>query len=158
MDPSWASHWTSFPSDFFKGGWQMWRCLWKTTLVMPCVWTTSLWLFLIVPFFLRSIILWFVSEIGRMVICIFHCCNKSCPHKFMTLLATCDFTFPICLSGPVHLPHLALVLPQIKFQSLEAEYFPPEEDSLDAKILANLLLHLLKRRLSLQFQRRLFVF
>lgn len=34
-----------------------------------------------------------------MLICVFHCCNKSCPHKFMAILATCGFHFPLSF-GP----------------------------------------------------------
>ena len=37
---------------------------------------------------------------------------------------------------------LYFVLPEIKFQSLEVEYLPPQEVNLDAKILVNLLLQL----------------
>ena len=64
----------------------------------------------------------------------------------MGILATYGFNFPICPSGPIHWPymaHLALCLPEIKFQFLEAEYLPPEQAKLSAQILVKLMLHLL---------------
>ena len=57
------------------------------------------------------------------------------------------FNFPICPSDPLSL--LPFVLREIKFQSLEAEYLPPEEANLDAKTSVKLLLHLLLCVLSL---------
>lgn len=72
----------------------------------------NLWLFLmnntLISFSEAFFTLWLVSEAGRMLICVFHCCNKSRPHKFMAVLATCGFNLPICPPGPVHSTHLVL--------------------------------------------------
>ena len=118
----------------------------------------SLWLFLIIPFntFIRSIF--------YLIICFWdqrninQCFPWSHLHKFMAMLATCGFNFPLCPSGPIHSSILNFALPEIKFQSLEAENVPLAEVTLDAKILVKRLLNLLLCLLSLQFQCHLFVF
>lgn len=60
------------------------------------------------------VVFWFVSEIGRMLICVFRCCNKSHPHKFIAMLAICGFNFPICPSGPIHSTCLVLCFTWVK--------------------------------------------
>lgn len=67
------------------------------------------------------------------------------PHKFIAVLAICSFNFnvPICPSDCMYLTHVAHFLPEIKFQSQEAEHLHPKKASVDAKILVKLLcLHL----------------
>lgn len=50
----------------------------------------------------------FVSEVGGMLICVFHCCNKSQPHNLIVLPPTYGFSFPICPSGSIPSTQLAL--------------------------------------------------
>lgn len=92
------------------------------------------WQYLLIFFSEAFFILWFVSEIG-VINLVFHCCKKSRTHKFMSVVATMAWIFlfvPLALYAQTI---LRLVLPEIKFQSLEAEYLPPEETTLDTKIL-----------------------
>ena len=53
---------------------------------------------------------------------------------------------------------LCYILPEIKFESLEAEHLPPEEANLDAKILVQSLLYLSLYLPSPQIQCDLLVF
>lgn len=78
------------------------------TPAVSCLWTTwTVWMFLI-PFtiFLTSILLWFVYEIGGMLLLCFPL-QQITSYKFMALLATCYLNFPICPSGPKYLTYLA---------------------------------------------------
>ena len=56
----------------------------------------------------RHVSLWFASGIGGMLIWVFHCCNKSCLHKVISILDTYGFNFPLCPVGPTHSTHLIL--------------------------------------------------
>lgn len=76
------------------------------TVFVPCVCTIwRVWLFLI---FFSEEFLWIVCEIGELLICVFHGCNKSCPHKFMAILATCEFNFSMHTSSSIYWSPLAL--------------------------------------------------
>lgn len=78
------------------------------TPAVSCLWTTwTVWMLLILFItFLTSFLLWFVSEIGGMLLLCFPL-QQITSYKFMALLATCDLNFPICPSGPKYLTHLA---------------------------------------------------
>lgn len=74
------------------------------TVFVPCVCTVwKVWLFLI--FFSEE---FFMDYLWELLICVFHCCNKSCPHKFMVIFATCEFKFSMHTSGSIYWSHLAL--------------------------------------------------
>lgn len=65
------------------------------------------WLFFIISYNIfpgTHSSLWFVSETGGKLICIFHCFNKLCPHKFIGRLATYGFNFPVFLA--LHIRHI----------------------------------------------------
>lgn len=57
--------------------------------------------------FLKNIC-WFFSEIWWILMCVFHWCNKSHPHKFIAMLFTYGLNFPICSSDSIHSTHLTL--------------------------------------------------
>ena len=72
-------------------------CLWTTWRVCGCSW---LYLSKFFECIFNFFILWFISKIEKMLICVFHCCNKSCHHKFIDISGT---NFPIWPSDPSHL-------------------------------------------------------
>lgn len=80
-------------------------------LVCPFMYNLKSWqLFLIKPFntFLRSILCFMIFFTnGGMLIQVLLCCNKSGSHKFIPMLVTYGFNFPICPSISIHLTHVA---------------------------------------------------
>ena len=102
--------------------------------------------------------LWLASEIGEILVCVFHCCNKSHPHKFMALLTTYGFNFPICSSGPRHSTHFVLYFSWLEVLIPRGWIFTSERGPSNAKFLVKLSLHLPLRLLNLKLQCHLHCF
>ena len=101
--------------------------------------------------------LWFVSEIGGILVCVFHCCNKSHSHKFMVLLTTYGFNFPICPSGPRHSTHFVLYFSWLEVLIPKGWIFTSERGQSNAKFLVKFLSHLALWLLNLKLQCHLLI-
>ena len=70
-----------------------------------------------------------------MLIWVFHCCNRSWPHRFIAVLATYELSLPLCLLTLCIQPIMCFVLLEIGFQFLGTDQLSSEEANSGAKML-----------------------